>query len=120
MIAQFVLSALLLSILIYAWSEYGRSPVIALVAVLAACGGLYFVWFPSHATALADLAGIGRGVDLIIYTWVVISLLVALNLHLKLRAQTELITALAREIALAKAQAPPTDPEHSVGTPSAQ
>jgi hypothetical protein len=113
MIAQFFLSALLLAILIYAWSEYARSPAIALVAVLAACGGLYFVWFPVHATALAELAGIGRGVDLIIYTWVVISLLVALNLHLKLRAQMELITALAREIALAKAQIPPTGPEPS-------
>jgi hypothetical protein len=55
---------------------------------------------------LAELAGIGRGVDLIIYTWVVISLLVVLNLHLKLRAQMELITALAREIAIANARKP--------------
>jgi small membrane protein len=120
MIAQFVLSALLLAILLYAWSEYARSPAIALVAVAAACGGLYFVWFPAHATALAELAGIGRGVDLIIYTWVVISLLVALNLHLKLRAQMELITALAREIALAKVQAPSTNLEPSAGAPSTQ
>ena len=77
----------------------------ACAAVLAACGGLYFVWFPSHATILAELAGIGRGVDLILYVWVVISLLIVLNLHLKLRAQMELITALAREIAIVKAQA---------------
>jgi small membrane protein len=55
---------------------------------------------------LAEVAGIGRGVDLIIYTWVVISLLVVLNLHLKLRAQMELITALAREIAIANARTP--------------
>ena len=80
------------------------APAIGLAAVLAACGGLYFVWFPSHATILAELAGIGRGVDLILYVWVVISLLIVLNLHLKLRAQMELITALAREIAIVKAQ----------------
>ena len=55
--------------------------------------------------SLAELAGIGRGVDLILYVWVVISLLIVLNLHLKLRAQMELITALAREIAIVKAQA---------------
>ena len=60
---------------------------------------------PSHATRLAELVGIGRGVDLIIYTWVGISLLVLLNLHLKLRAQMELITVLAREIAIANARA---------------
>jgi hypothetical protein len=104
MIAQLVLTALLLGILLYAWTEYRRSPVVSIAAVLAACGGLYFVWFPRHATLLAELAGIGRGVDLIIYVWVVISLLIAFNLHLKLRAQMELITQLAREIAMVKAQ----------------
>jgi hypothetical protein len=60
---------------------------------------------PSHATQLAALVGIGRGVDLIIYTWVGISLLVLLNLHLKLRSQMELITVLARELAIANARA---------------
>src|SRR5262245_9243921 len=105
MIAQLVLTALLLGVLLYAWTEYRRSPAVAGVAVLVAFGGLYFVWFPDHATALAELVGIGRGVDLILYIWVVISLLVMLNLHLKLRAQMELITELAREIAIAKARA---------------
>ena len=70
--------------------------------MLAACGGLYFVWFPTHATFLAEAVGVGRGVDLIIYVWVVISLLVVFNLHLKLRSQMELITGLAREIAILK------------------
>jgi hypothetical protein len=109
MIAQLVLTALLGAILLYAWAEYRRSPVVALIATLAACAGLYFVWLPSHATALAELAGVGRGVDLIIYTWVVISLLLLLDVHLKLRAQMELITTLAREIALAKARTGNTD-----------
>jgi hypothetical protein len=35
---------------------------------------------------------------------VIISLMVMLNLHLKLRAQMELITALTREIAIANAR----------------
>src|SRR5262249_34052198 len=68
-----------------------------------AAAGLYFVWVPGHATALAEFAGIGRGVDLIIYTWVVISLLVLLNLHLKLRSQTEAMTGLARAFAIDEA-----------------
>jgi hypothetical protein len=102
MVAQLFLSVLLFVILLYAWTEYRRSPAVGLAAVLAALGGLYFVWIPSHATALAELVGIGRGVDLIIYVWIVISLLIALNLHLKLRSQMELITQLAREIALLK------------------
>jgi hypothetical protein len=107
MIAQIILTVLLGGILFYAWNEYRRSPAIGLTAVVVASGGLYFVWLPAHATALAELAGVGRGVDLIIYVWVVISLLVALNIHLKLRAQMELITTLAREVALLNAHLKP-------------
>jgi hypothetical protein len=76
--------------------------------VLAALTGLYFVWVPAHATSLAALVGIGRGVDLILYVWVVISLIVLLNLHLKLRQQTEVITVLARELAIANARSTTT------------
>jgi hypothetical protein len=104
MIAQLILSALLGGILLYAWTEYKRAPVIGLVSMLAAFTGLYFVWFPTHASRLATLVGIGRGVDLILYIWVIISLIVLLNLHLKLRAQMELITVLARELAIANAK----------------
>jgi hypothetical protein len=89
--------------MVYAWTEYRRAPVIAILALLAATAGLYFVWLPTHATRLAALVGIGRGVDLIIYIWVVISLILLLNLHLKLRSQAELITILMREIAVANA-----------------
>lgn len=106
MIARILLSILLFAVMTYAGSAYRRSPVVGLASVLAAAGGLYFVWFPAHASALAELAGIGRGVDLIIYTWVVISLLMLLNLHLKLRAQMELITALVREMALSDVRLP--------------
>jgi hypothetical protein len=112
MIAQLFLSFLLAGILLYAWTEYRRSPAIGSSAMFAACGGLYFVWFPAHATILAEAVGIGRGVDLIIYVWVVISLLIALNLHLKLRSQMELITGLAREIAMLK-MAPASDLDRS-------
>jgi hypothetical protein len=110
MIAQIILTGLLGSILLYAWTEHRRSRAIGLTAMFVAAGGLYFVWLPTHASALAELAGVGRGVDLIIYVWVVISLLVALNLHLKLRAQMELITTLAREIALLNAHLKPASP----------
>ena len=103
MMAQFLLSLLLGAILIYAFAERRRSPVVGALALAASLAGLYFVWMPAHATTLAELAGVGRGVDLIIYIWVVISLLVLLNLHLKLRAQTEALTGLARAIAIGEA-----------------
>jgi len=103
MIAQLMLTVLLSGTLLYAWAQYRRAPAVGLLSMLAAVAGLYFVWIPSHATMLAELAGVGRGVDLISYVWVVISLLLLLNLHLKLRAQLELITGLTRAIAIAEA-----------------
>jgi hypothetical protein len=108
MIAQFVLSALLLGIALYSWTEYRRAPAIGLLSMLAALTGLYFVWVPAHATWLAELMGVGRGVDLILYFWVVISLIVLLNLHLKLRGQMDVITVLARELAIANARSAAT------------
>ena len=106
MIAQVILTTLLGCVLLYAWTEYRRAPVVALFAVAAALAALYFVWVPAHATWLAQLVGIGRGVDLILYIWVVISRIVLLNLHLKLRSQLEQITILVRELAIANARSP--------------
>jgi hypothetical protein len=103
MIARAVLSLLLCSVLVYSWAEHRRSPIVALVSAMAALAGLYFVWFPSHSTWVAELVGVGRGADLILYLWVCISLIILLNLHLKLRTQHELITTLARTMALANA-----------------
>jgi hypothetical protein len=105
MIAQFILSILLGGILLYAWTECRRSPAVSFLAAVAATAGIYFVWVPRHSTQLAELVGVGRGVDLILYVWVCISLILLLSLHLKLRMQRELITMLARKLALADAHA---------------
>ena len=120
MIAQLVLSLLLSGVVLYAWIEYRRSPVVALLSFGMAATGLYFVWFPTHSTRLAELVGIGRGVDLIIYVWVCISLIVLLNLHLKLRTQLELITVLARKIAIASAAEPAPAEKQVLASPPVQ
>jgi hypothetical protein len=109
MIAQAILSLLLSGVLVYAWAEYRRSPVIASMSLAVSLAGLFFVWVPSESTRVAEFVGIGRGADLILYLWVCISLIVLLNLHLKLRTQQEMITKLARAIALANVVTPHAD-----------
>ncbi len=105
MIAQLILTAMLAGIILYSWAQYRQSPVVGSLASVAALIGIYFVWIPSQASELAALAGIGRGADLVLYLWVVISLLVILNLHLKLTTLLELITVLARRAAIEQALA---------------
>src|SRR5262249_13263494 len=58
MTAQLLLSFLLGAVLIYAFAERRRSPVVGVLALVAAAAGLYFVWVPTHATTLAELAGV--------------------------------------------------------------
>ena len=105
MIFQLLLSASLAVILIYSYNQRIRSPSVSAVALVAAGAGLYFTWFPSHATSLAGLVGIGRGADLIFYLWVVISLALLLNVHLKLRASHSQLTEVVRHIAILEGQA---------------
>jgi hypothetical protein len=112
MIAQVVLLLLLGTVLVYAWAEYKRSPIVAGLSFAVSLLGFYFVWIPSHATRVAELFGIG-GADLVLYLWVCISLIVLLNLHLKLRTQHELLTTLARSIALANATVSAENAQHS-------
>ena len=100
MIAQLILSVLLACVLVYAWAQYKRSPLVAGASMIAGAAGLYLVWAPEQSTAVAEFIGIGRGVDLILYLWVCISLNMLLNLHLKLRVQHETLTKLARAVAL--------------------
>ena len=111
MIAQTVISMLLIGVVAYAISERRRSPVVAWLSIIAAVAGLYFTWTPDHATQVAMWAGVGRGVDLVLYIWVCISLIVLLNLHLKLRRQMEFVTIIARTIALDEARRPLIDKE---------
>jgi small membrane protein len=103
-IAQTVISILLIGVVVYAASEGRRSPFVASLSIVSATAGLYFTWTPDHATQVAMWAGVGRGVDLVLYIWVCISLIVLLNLHLKLRRQMELVTDMARTIALDEAR----------------
>jgi len=103
MIAQALLSILLAGVLVYAWAQYKRSPLVAGASMIAGAAGLYLVWAPEQSTAIAEFIGIGRGADLILYLWVCISLNMLLNLHLKLRVQHETLTKLARAMALKNA-----------------
>jgi hypothetical protein len=113
MIAQILLSALLGGLLVYAAKTRRRTRSVSWLSAVVALAGLYIVWVPAHATVLAEWVGIGRGADLVLYIWAAVSLIILLNLYLKLRSQLELTTVLARHIALSEARgaAETTEPE---------
>jgi small membrane protein len=116
MIIQILLTLGLLVVIPYAYAQRVTSHVIPVAMTTIGVVGLYFVWLPDHANDLAHLVGVGRGADLILYCWIVISLIVALNLHIVARSNLRLITELARHIALSEPRLPcGTSQRHPAG-----
>jgi small membrane protein len=103
MIAQVVFTIVLIAIALIAFAQLPQIPLIGGAVICTALFGAYIVWMPEHATYLANLIGIGRGADLVLYVWVLIGSATMLLLYLKLREQFQLITTLARKMALADA-----------------
>lgn len=110
MIFRVAAIALLVVIGTYAWLQFRRAPLIAIMGVISALAGAYFVVFPEHATAVAGWLGIGRGADFILYIWLLLSLMLLLNVHVKLRSTQIQMTRLARHIALMEAHRNSTYP----------
>lgn len=107
MIIQTFLVVGLLLCLFYAFLHRGRSRLIGFLMTSVSLAGIYFVVWPEHTTEIARHLGVGRGADLVLYCWLVISLIVSLNLRFKILALESAVTRLARELALRA----PTEPQ---------
>ena len=109
MIAQILFTLVLLAVVLVAFVQLPQIPLVGALTMAAALFGAYVVWVPDHATYLANAVGIGRGADLVLYLWVLISSAVLLLLYLNLREQMQLITGLARRMALTEARSPSSE-----------
>ena len=65
---------------------------------------VYAVLFPAHVTWAANLVGIGRGADLVLYLLIVAFVFGMLNTYLRFRGTSQQITELARAVALREAE----------------
>ena len=103
MIIQVLLTSGLALCLVYAFLQRRKSRLVSSSLAAVSLAGIYFVLEPDRASELAHLAGVGRGADLVLYCWVVISLVVSVNLQFKIMALRGDITELARALALQEA-----------------
>jgi hypothetical protein len=104
MSAQILFTAALLGSWLYIHAQTRLLGLVKLILYAVVGAGLFFVWLPDDSTRLANLLGIGRGADLIYYTWIILSLAVFINVHLKLKQTLTLVTQLARHIAIVEAE----------------
>ena len=110
MIFSTIVSVLLLSLIIYALLQKRDFPIVARALPLVALLGIYVLWFPESTSEAAAWVGIGRGVDLMLYVWILVSGLLILALHLKLVAYDRRLTELVRSLAIQSAMRP--EPSH--------
>lgn len=104
MIAQALLTFGLLIFAGYALTSPFLGAVTKLFLAFVPLVGIALVWNPEAANTIAGVVGIGRGADLLLYCWVIISLLMAFVLNARIHFLHRELTELARAVALKDAQ----------------
>ena len=77
-----------------------RSLFLRTMIYLMLAASAVLVIAPELATALANALGVGRGADLVIYIWMLVSFAMIANLHVKARETNRALSAIVREIAI--------------------
>ena len=108
MIIQIVLIALILMIGIYFMRSRGSSRTNAykkLALLLFVVAAVASTLFPDALTAVANLLGVGRGADLLLYGLAVVVIFQLFNTYLKDKQDQRRTVVLARKIAIIEARA---------------
>jgi hypothetical protein len=106
MMIQVFLSALLAGVALMVGLQRTTSRLLRATVLVVIALGAYFVWVPDQTTRLAALLGVGRGADLVMYLWVVITLALIVLLYLKIVRLSRKLTQLTRASALADPKQP--------------
>jgi small membrane protein len=107
MIIKLLLIGLLVLLALFVALQRISSRGVRLAVLATLASGAYFVWRPEHASAVAQTLGVGRGADLLMYLWVVITCSVILLLYLKIVEMNRMLTQLARRLTLGQPMHPP-------------
>jgi len=107
MIIKVLLTGLLALLALFVMLQTVTSHAVRLTVLTILVIGGYFVWRPEHANWVAQTLGVGRGADLLMYLWVVITCSVILLLYLKIVRMNRMLTQLARRLALSQPMHPP-------------
>jgi hypothetical protein len=100
MIIKILLISVLGVLALFAAFQRVTSQMVRIAVLIGLAIGGYFVWLPEQANEMAEALGVGRGADLLMYVWVLVTLAVILVLYLKIIETNRMNTRLARTIAL--------------------
>ena len=107
MLSQWIIALALTVVGIYllkARRSASQQAIRRLFIVIALLAGFVAVVFPNYTTVTAGFLGIGRGADLLLYSFVVVGLFYVVHQYRRQLWQEKLTTDLARSLTLAKAE----------------
>ena len=107
MFSQWVLAAALLLVGLYllkAKRSANQQAIRRLFIVVGLIAGFIAVLFPEYTNIVAGFLGIGRGTDLLLYSFVVFALFYAVYQYRRQLWQEKVTTDLARALTLTRAQ----------------
>lgn len=99
MIKILLISVLLCCVLYGAFNSH-RSKSVALTIIFFGLAGTFFVFNPEQTNLLARYLGVGRGADLVVYCWIVISGGIVALQQFRLIAIQRDITELVRQTSI--------------------
>ena len=102
MVIQYVATIIIALIVLQLLSKFKKDRVSwprTLIWILFWCIGLFVVWSPGTIAKIAQVSGVGRGVDIIIYISVILLFYLLSNQNTKIDELNKQITKLTREIA---------------------
>jgi hypothetical protein len=105
MLFQFVLSVAIIASMWLVSRRHRQQAVSGIVALLwsvGAIGALVITWYPDTASFLANIVGVGRGADLIVYLAVVLLFVLVFQLHVSHVRLERQLTKLVREHSLSE------------------
>lgn len=109
-IGQIVLIIALILFIVYVYRL--RSVLLERFIYLAcALVGLVLVIAPDFSTRIANLLGIGRGADLLVYLFIIAGLFYAVSLRARIKRHEQMLTDLVRQMALQKPEQGKTNPD---------
>ncbi len=104
-LAAALLLLLVFGLLVFDWATMrAKNRRVLVLETAAFIAGAFFIAFPNRATELANLVGIGRGVDFFLYPTVIWLVRESLLTRRRRLEDAELITQLARAVAVAESR----------------
>lgn len=109
---QFILILILISIVGLYFSRLRSSVLDRLLVLAFGIAGIVMASAPDWTTRLANMIGVGRGVDLLFYLSLIALVFICLLLYSKIRDLETTLANLTRTIAINQAKTPPNPDEN--------